>query len=115
MDKHLSALNEQNTMELAATINFPYFRLVRTTLKVWETADKYFDYCRTWSGENLAYAKLALITPISATTNKVHLYLRLNRFDSRDQLIADFKSIWVITEIKRVSVAQLRYSFALVW
>ncbi len=112
MDRHLLALNEQNTLELAATMHFPHFRLVGTRLKVWETADLYFDDFRARAGESWAYTKLASITPISATANKVHLDIRVNRFDTRDQLIADFKSIWVITKINRVWAAQLRSSFA---
>ena len=112
MDRHLLALNEQNTLELAATMHFPHFRLVGTSLKVWETADLYFDDFRARAGESWAYTKLASITPISATANKVHLDIRVNRFDTRDQLIADFKSIWVITKINRVWGAQLRSSFA---
>ena len=111
MDRHLLALNEQNTLELAATMHFPHFRLVGTSLKVWETADLYFDDFRARAGESWAYTKLASITPISATANKVHLDIRVNRFDTRDQLIADFKSIWVITKINRVWAAQLRSSF----
>ena len=112
MDRHLSALNEQNTLELAATMHFPNFRLVGTSLKVWETADLYFDDFRARAGESWAYTKLASIAPISATANKVHLDIRVNRFNTRDQLIADFKSIWVITKINRVWAAQLRSSFA---
>ena len=112
VDRQLSALNEQNTFELAATMHFPHFRLVGTNLKVWETADLYFDDFRDRAGESWAYTKLASITPISATANKVHLDIRVNRFDTRDQQIADFKSIWVITKINRVWAAQLRSSFA---
>ena len=41
MEKHISALNERNTLELSATLHFPHFRLVGTNLKVWETADRY--------------------------------------------------------------------------
>ena len=111
MDRHLSALNEQNTLELAATMHFPHFRLVGSSLKIWKTADRYFDDFRTRAGDSWAYTKLASITPISATANKVHLDIRVNRFDTRDQLIADFKSIWVITKINRVWAAQLRSSF----
>ena len=112
VDRQLSALNEQNTFELAATMHFPHFRLVGTNLKVWETAGLYFDDFRARARESWAYTKLASITPISATANKIHLDIRVNRFDTRDQLIADFESIWVITKINRVWAAQLRSSFA---
>ena len=43
MDRHISALNDRHTSELATTLHFPHFRLVGTSLKVWETADRYFD------------------------------------------------------------------------
>jgi len=112
MNRHLSALNERNTEALANTLHFPHFRLVGSELKVWETADRYFDDFTARAGENWAYTKLTSIKPISATTNKVHLDVQVNRFDTQQQLIADFKSIWVITEINGVWAAQLRSSLA---
>ena len=112
MDRHLSALNELDKLALASTLHFPHFRLVGTSLKIWETADKYLDDFKTRVGENWAYTKLSPIIPISATTNKVHLDVQVNRFNAQDQLITDFKSIWVITEIGGVWAAQLRSSFA---
>ena len=112
MEKHISALNERNALKLSATLHFPHFRLVGTSLKVWETADRYFDDFTARAGENWAYTKLASITIISANANKVHLDVQINRFNAQDQLIADFRSIWVITEIGGVWAAQLRSSLA---
>ena len=112
MDRHLSALNELDTLALASTLHFPHFRLVGTRLKVWETADRYLDDFKARAGEHWAYTRFPSITPISATTNKVHLDVRVSRFNAQDQLIIDFKSIWVITEIGGVWAAQLRSSFA---
>lgn len=112
MEKHISALNERNILKLSATLHFPHFRLVGTILKVWETADRYFDDFTARAGENWAYTKLASITIISANANKVHLDVQINRFNAQDQLIADFRSIWVITEIGGVWAAQLRSSLA---
>ena len=112
MDRHLSALNELDKLVLASTLHFPLFRLVGTSLKIWENADKYLDDFKTRVGENWAYTKLPSIIPISATTNKVHLDVQVNRFNAHDQLITDFKSIWVITEIGGVWAAHLRSSFA---
>ena len=112
MDKHISALNDRHTLDLAMTLHFPHFRLVGPILKVWETADRYFDDFTARAGENWAYTKLASITIISANANKVHLDVQINRFNAQDQLIADFRSIWVITEIGGVWAAQLRSSLA---
>ena len=112
MEKHISALNERNTLKLSATLHLPHFRLVGASLKVWETADRYFDDFTARAGENWAYTKLASITIISASANKVHLDVQINRFNAQDQLIADFRSIWVITKIGGVWAAQLRSSLA---
>ena len=112
MDKHISALNDRHTSKLATTLHFPHFRLVGTSLKVWETADRYFDDFTARAGANWAYTKLASITIISANANKVHLDVQINRFNAQDQLIADFRSIWVITEIGGIWAAQLRSSLA---
>ena len=112
MERRLSALNEQNPTTLAATLHFPHFRLVGTSFKIWETADTYFDDFKARAGKHWAYTKLASITPISASGNKVHLDVQMNRFDAQDQLSADFKSVWVITEINGRWAAQLRSSVA---
>ena len=82
MDKHISALNDRHTSELATTLHFPHFRLVGTSLKVWETADRYFDDFTARARENWAYTKLVSITIVSASSNKVHLDVQINRFDT---------------------------------
>jgi hypothetical protein len=112
MDKHVSALNEQNASALATTLHFPHYRLVGTSLKVWETAETYFDDFKDRAGDNWAYTKLASVMPISATENKVHLDVEINRFDAKDRLLAGFRSIWVITKINGIWAAQFRSSFA---
>ena len=55
MDRHLSALNGLDTSALASTLHFPHFRLVGTSLKVWETADRYLDDFKARAGEHWAY------------------------------------------------------------
>lgn len=50
MEKHISALNERNTLELSATLHSPHFRFVGTNVKVWETADRYFGEFRARAG-----------------------------------------------------------------
>ena len=46
------------------------------------------------------------------SADKVHLDVRINRFDINDQLIADFDSLWVITFKNGKWAAQFRSSFA---
>ncbi len=112
MNRHISALNDRHTLELATTLHFPHFRLVGTSLKVWELKTGRRQKIQISVRSNWAYTKLASITIISANANKVHLDVQINRFNAQDQLIADFRSIWVITEIGGVWAAQLRSSLA---
>ena len=93
MDRHVSALNEWDTLVLASTLHFPYFCLVGTSLKVWETEDHYLDDFSARAGEHWAFIQLPMITPISAKTNKIHLDVQVNHFNFQDQLIADFRSV----------------------
>ena len=46
------------------------------------------------------------------SADKVHLAVRINRFDADDELIADFESLWVITLKDKKWAAQFRSSFA---
>jgi hypothetical protein len=46
------------------------------------------------------------------SADKVHLAVRINRFDVDDGLIADFESLWVITLKNNKWAAQFRSSFA---
>ena len=46
------------------------------------------------------------------SVDKVHLAVRINRFNINDQLIADFDSLWVITLKNCKWAAQFRSSFA---
>ncbi len=112
MDRHLSAWNEQNTLQMAATMHFTNFRLIGTSLKVRKTADRYFNDFTARALECCAYTKLISVKPISVTANKVYLDIRVNGFNNPDQMIASIKSILVINKINAVWVAQLRSSFA---
>ena len=59
-------------------------------IKMLPSADTYFDDFKARAGKRHGHiTKLASITPISATGNKVHLDVQINRFDAQDQLSAD--------------------------
>jgi hypothetical protein len=47
-----------------------------------------------------------------ASVDKVHLDVRFTRFRTDDSVLAQHRSLWVISELKNVWAAQLRSSFA---
>ncbi|MBL6774616.1 MAG: hypothetical protein ISQ26_04310 [Candidatus Puniceispirillum sp.] len=112
MQQHLDALNALEEDGLAATLHFPHYRLVDVNLDFWPSKDRYLGDFRVRAGGNWARTAWHSITVQRASNNKVHLAVRINRFDAADNLIADFDSLWVITHKHGKWAAQFRSSFA---
>ena len=112
MKHHLRALNALNENDLTDTLHFPHYRLVGVTLDCWPSQDRYLADFRVRAGGNWARTAWHSITVQRASDDKVHLAVRINRFDADDRLIADFDSLWVITHKNGKWAAQFRSSFA---
>jgi hypothetical protein len=112
MDRHLHALNGLRENDLADTLHFPHFRLVGTTLDCWPSAETYLTDFRARAGADWARTAWQAIDVHSESADKVHLAVRINRFDINDQLTADFDSLWIITFKDGKWAAQFRSSFA---
>ncbi len=112
MDRHLVALNALNAHALVKTLHFPHYRLVGPKLDCWETQDTYLADFRERAGDKWARTQWASIDIQKDSADKVHLAVRINRFDVDDGLIADFESLWVITLKNNKWAAQFRSSFA---
>ena len=112
MDRHLHALNGQRENDLTDTLHFPHFRLVGTTLDCWRSAETYLSDFRARAGADWARTAWQAIDVQSESADKVHLAVRINRFDTNDQLTADFDSLWIITFKDCKWAAQFRSSFA---
>jgi hypothetical protein len=105
-------LNGLRENDLADTLHFPHFRLVGTTLDCWPSAETYLSDFRARAGDHWARTTWQTIDVQRESADKVHLDVRINRFDINDQLIADFDSLWVITFKNGKWAAQFRSSFA---
>lgn len=112
MERHLRALNAHQQDDLAETLHFPHYRLVGTTLDCWPSPDQYFADFRKRAGDKWARTAWQSIDIQHESADKVHLAVRINRFDIHDRLIADFDSLWVITFKNGKWAAQFRSSFA---
>ena len=97
MSRHLDALNAQNAADLAATLHFPHYRLVGSTLTCWQTPDHYLDDFHARAGASWSHTMWHTLKVEKSSHNKVHMLVRVNRFDHNDHVIADFDSLWVIT------------------
>lgn len=112
MQEHIDALNARDEARIAATLHFPHNRLSGVDLKCWETADSYFADFKARAGGDWARSRFDDIRVVQASENKVHLDAEINRFDTNDQRIASFRSLWVITLEEGRWAAKFRSSFA---
>lgn len=111
LDDHIAALNASDEDALAATLHFPNYMLTGGALKIWDTADDYFDDFRARAGGDWHHSSFDEVAVIHASTDKVHLDVRVNRFRASDSLISQFKTIWVMAFIDGKWAAQLRSVF----
>ena len=112
MKRHIDALNALDENSLAQTLHFPHYRLVGSKLHVWPEEKNYLADFYKKVGDKLALSKWDSINVQEFSSDKVHLLVQVVRFDDNDNVIAKFKSLWVITLKGKKWAAQFRSSFA---
>jgi len=112
MESHIDALNNRDAKAIAATLHFPHHRLSNTTWKTWATPEHYFEDFLKRAGGDWKCSAFADIKVLAASSSKVHLDAEIQRYDSNDNLITSFRSLWVIIEADGVWAAKVRSSFA---
>ena len=83
IDKHLSAVNNQNKTASTQTQYSSHYCLVGTSLRVLATVHQYSDDREDRAKMTLANTEFASIEPIPVSTNKVHLDVQINCFDAQ--------------------------------
>ena len=112
MKRHIDALNALDENSLAETLHFPHYRLVGSKLHVWPEEKNYLADFHKRAGDKWALSKWNSIDVQESSSDKVHLLVQVVRFDDNDNVIARFKSLWVITLKGKKWAAQFRSSFA---
>ena len=112
MDAHLAALNAGDGDALAATLQFPHYRLASGRLQVWETGKRYLEDFRARAGAGWGRSEWDFRNVLHACGDKVHVDVQFSRFAEDGARMGTFRSIWVITRIDGRWAAQLRSSFA---
>ena len=112
LDNHILALNARDPNAIAATLHFPHFRLSRTGLKEWPTPEKYFDDFKSRAGGDWSHSEFSDIKVVDSSQTKVHVDLEVLRYDANNELIARFRSLWVLTYDQGRWAAKFRSTFA---
>ena len=112
MMDYLDALNKRDSAALIRTMHFPHYRLSEGQLKTWAAADDYFADFKRRAGGDWHHTRWGHMEAVQSSAEKVHLDVRVDRYDAEDRLIVSFRSLWVIALIDDRWGAQLRSSFA---
>ena len=112
LDNHILALNARDPNLIAATLHFPHFRLSGTGLKEWSTPQTYFDDFKLRAGGDWSHSEFSDIKVVDSSQTKVHVDLEVLRYDTNNQLIARFRSLWVLTCDQGRWAVKFRSSFA---
>jgi hypothetical protein len=97
---------------IAATLHFPHFRLSGTGLKEWPTPQTYFDDFKLRAGGDWSHSEFSDIKVVDSSQTKVHVDLEVLRYDTNNELIARFRSLWVLTCDQGRWAFKFRSSFA---
>lgn len=112
MDCHINALNTHDEKALSQTMHFPHLRLSKASLKIWQTPDDYFTDFRQRAGDSWNHSEFRDIQILAVSDVKVHLDAEIVRYDCDDNIVSQFRSLWVIIKENGTWAAKMRSSFA---
>ena len=97
LDDHFAALNAQDPDALMETLHFPHYRLTQNGMQVWQTGETYLTDFRSRAGATWNRSALLFRNVVAASADKVHLDIAFVRYDTDDQPIGTFRSLWMMT------------------
>lgn len=114
MDAFMLAFNAQDPEAWAASLNYPHVRFASGTVTVWESAE---EFAQTTAFERLPQTGwdhshwLSRETTL-ASPGKVHISTVFQRFNSDNEVLGTYQSLYIITEMDGHWGTQARSSLA---
>ena len=112
MENHIIALNAHDEEAIADSLHFPHIRLSATEMKLWPTADSYFQDFKSRAGDGWHHSAFEDIRILAESDTKVHFDAKIVRYNKANDVIGSFRSLWVITYDEGRWAAKIRSSFA---
>lgn len=114
MDEFMLAFNARDPEAWAASLNYPHVRFASGTVTIWETAEE-FAQTRAfetlprlgWDHSHWLTREVTLAAP-----GKVHISTVFQRFNSDNEVIATYQSLYIVTELDGHWGTQSRSSLA---
>ncbi len=112
IQNHIVALNARDEKALLQTMHFPHHRLSGTKLNTWETGAAYFRDFKSRAGGNWDHSTADDIQVVAHAPNKVHLDIQITRYAKGGEILSQFRSLWIFTNVDGHWAAAFRSSFA---
>lgn len=112
LDKHFDALNRHDEPALKSTLHFPHYRIAGDRVQVWMEDSSYLQDFYSRAGEGWARSEWQCRNVISASSDKVHLDGIFTRYNSENEVMGYFRTIWIVTRMDNHWAALARSSFA---
>lgn len=114
MDNFMLAFNARDVDAWAASLNYPHVRFASGTVTVWDSAE---DFAQTTAFENLPasgwdHSHWLTRDVTLAAPGKVHIATVFQRFNSNNEIIGTYESLYIITNVNGHWGTQARSSLA---
>ena len=101
LDNFMRAFNNKDMNGWGATLNFPHVRFASGEVRVWQTTEEFstnppFEALNKigWDHSHWLSRKVVM-----ASSDKVHIATVFQRFDSNNQSIGTYESLYIVTRV----------------
>lgn len=115
MTAFLAAFNERDVAAWADTLLFPHVRLASQTVTVYPDRAAFLaamNLDKFASNTGWSYSTWDDMAVVQESADKVHITVIFSRFNSDDELLASFQSLYVIEQVDGRWGVRARSSFA---
>lgn len=114
MDNFMLAFNARDPQAWAESLNYPHVRFASGTVTVWDSAE---EFANTRAFENLAatgwdHSHWLTREVTLAAPGKVHIATVFQRFNSANEVIGTYESLYIVTNVNGHWGTQARSSLA---
>lgn len=117
LDAFMLAFNARDPEAWAESLNYPHVRFASGSVTVWDSAEEFAENARSrsfvalprsgWDHSHWLTREVTL-----ASENKVHLSTTFQRFNSANEIIGTYSSLYIVTNIDGRWGTQARSSLA---
>lgn len=114
MDDFMLGFNARDPQAWAASLNYPHVRFASGTVTVWDSAE---EFEKTRAFESLPrsgwdHSHWLTRDVILVSESKVHIATKFARFNSENETLATYESLYIITKVDGHWGTQARSSLA---